>query len=134
MSKYCGPLVLVAVFLANFILGFGFRWYARTPFFDITLHFWGGWGVYLILHDFLLKKFPKAPPVLWSILMIGGTMLVGVLWEFAEYTGSVLLGPIHGMEIIGDLADTLADLLMDLLGATAAASSLLLHSFRKRKP
>lgn len=133
MHRYYGPLLVLIVFLANFILGFGFRLYTLTPLFDITLHFLGGLGVCLTLHELLFKKFPKAPFFYWSMLMIGGTMLVGVLWEFFEYTSSILWGTVYGMELIGDLADTLADLLMDLLGAILGALLLSSHFFRKRK-
>lgn len=130
MKPTWGPWILIIIFLANFIFGFGLRLYTRAPLFDITLHFLGGLGVYLTLHQLLSKKFPQAPTLYWSLLVIGGTMLVGVLWEFTEYVGNVFFGAISGIELIGDLEDTLSDLFMDMLGASLGA---FLHALVKRR-
>lgn len=130
MKPTLGPWILIITFLANFVFGFGLRLYARAPLFDITLHFLGGLGIFLTLHQLLFKKFPTASPFYWSFLIIGATTLIGVLWEFAEYTGNIFFGTISGIELIGDLNDTLADLFMDMLGASFGA---MLYFFTRRK-
>lgn len=57
------------------------------------------------------------------IIITGATVFVGVLWEFSEYIANqTLIDPIYRwFEIkayfMGDLQDTVKDLLMDTLGA-----------------
>lgn len=57
------------------------------------------------------------------IIVTGVTVLVGVLWEFAEFIANqTLVEPMYryfGIRgyFMGDLVDTIADLLMDISGA-----------------
>lgn len=69
------------------------------------------------------------------LIVVGATLFVGVTWEFAEYIANqILIGPFYrwfGIRayFIGDLPDTINDLLMDTLGALTFMS---LHSFYKK--
>ena len=57
------------------------------------------------------------------LIVVGATLFVGVIWEFAEFIANqVLIGPLYkqfGIRayFMGDLQDTINDLLMDMLGA-----------------
>ncbi|MDO8495643.1 MAG: hypothetical protein Q7S32_04000 [bacterium] len=131
MKRNLGPWILFFTFLANFVFGFGLHLYLRTALFDITLHFLGGLGVYLTLYQFVSKDFQKVPRWQFIVLLIGATILVGVVWEFTEYISSTTIGTIGGVELIGDLRDTLEDLFMDILGAVVG--SLIYPGLRKRR-
>jgi uncharacterized membrane protein YjdF len=131
MRRNLGPWILFFTFLANFVLGFGYRLYLRTGLFDITLHFLGGLGVYLTLYQFVSKDFLKVPRWQFIILLLGATTLIGVLWEFTEYVTSTTIGTIHGIELIGNLRDTLEDLFLDILGALVG--SFIRPGFKKRR-
>lgn len=71
----------------------------------------------------------KTPSKLKSYLLVAGAVIfVGVIWEFYEYVASqILIQPIYdnlGVRayFIGDLDDTMNDLLMDIIGALAFVS------------
>lgn len=57
------------------------------------------------------------------LIIVGATVFMGVVWEFSEYIANqTLIEPLYkyfGVKgyFIGDLEDTLSDLLMDILGA-----------------
>ncbi|MDP3731284.1 MAG: hypothetical protein Q8R34_02200 [bacterium] len=131
MTKNAGSWIVFSAIIANFILGFGFNYY-RFSWFDTSLHFFGGLGVYLILSSYFRSDLAG---LLWlrrTILLVGATVLVGVIWEFAEYSfttiPAILSLPWDGLSFIGDLPDTLTDLSLDLLGALFGS---ILHFFRK---
>lgn len=131
MVKSFGFWILVFAVLANFILGFWFNFY-RFGWFDITLHFLGGFGVYILSANFFRKDLSGLPWIKRSILLIGISVAAGVFWEFAEYTASIVWPARDGgFSFIGDLADTVNDLAMDVIGAFAGS---ILHFFRQRKP
>ncbi len=74
-----------------------------------------------------------------TLIIVSTVALIGVIWEFSEYAASMTLsGPIYNhfhtrVYFIGDLNDTLNDLLMDILGACFFVGSVL-HPFWRRKP
>ena len=57
------------------------------------------------------------------LIVVGATLFVGVVWEFAEFIANqVLIEPFYrwfGIRtyFMGDLKDTINDLLMDTLGS-----------------
>lgn len=71
-----------------------------------------------------------------TLIILGVVSFVGVTWEFVEYIANVILSPIIydlfavKTYFMGNLNDTINDLLMDVLGA---AMFVLLHLFRSRK-
>ena len=72
-----------------------------------------------------------------TLIILGVVTFIGITWEFAEYLASqLLIEPIYrnfGIRayFIGDLSDTINDLLMDILGA--GLYSFILHSLWRRK-
>nr|WP_294171107.1 hypothetical protein [uncultured Sphingomonas sp.] len=86
-------------------------WHERTPF-DETVHGFtafagmaaGGW--------FVLKQRPHLSGLLWKAAATG--LMIGVAWEGFEWA----------IGIMGDLRDTIIDLVMDTAGALAAAALL----------
>ena len=135
MEKRVGLLIMLAAVIGDLAFNIPMPWSpvvnTNSPYLDIILHFLGGLGVTLVLYGIVSKDFDSAPPYQLAILVIGATMLVGVLWEFAEFTGTAVFHSLgKNIELAGDAADTLSDLFMDLIGATTAS---VLHFFRHRK-
>ena len=132
MLKNKGFWIVLAIIIVNFLLGFEFNFF-RFGWFDVSLHFLGGLGVYLILSQYFGKDFAGLPWLRRTIALVGISALVGIIWEFAEYSftaiPAVLSLPWDGLSFIGDLPDTLADLALDISGALFGS---ILHFFRKR--
>ena len=128
--------ILFIIFWANAILGFGFNFY-RFFWFDQVLHFLGGLGVYIFLYPYFRNDLAGLLWIKKTILLVGASVMVGVIWEFAEYSTTaipaILNLPWDGYTFIGDLPDTLEDLTLDTLGALSGSIIYLLHSFRQRK-
>ena len=101
-----------------------FNLYERYPHMDKLLHVAGGVAVaWFISHFFERKSHGLSKPLLF-LSIIGSTVLIGVLWEFAEYMSVFARGALpifhryfHG----GDLADTLGDLASDIIGGVLMA-------------
>lgn len=123
-------IALVIIFLIN-ASSFYYDWYLRFFWFDMTLHFLGGFFVAMFMAHYL-EDYLGESKLKNLLIVIGATMLVGVVWEFAEYIASVaLIGPLYNyFEIhfyfMGDLDDTVNDLAMDILGAIIFSSLHLL--------
>ena len=90
--------------------------------FGIFLHFTGGFFMAMLMSHYLVDI--KTPSKLKNYLVVvGAVVFIGVVWEFAEYIASqTLIYPIYNKfgirtYFIGDLGDTMNDLLMDILGA-----------------
>lgn len=114
-------IFLVIIFLVNAV-GMYFGFYMKFWWFDMSLHFLGGFFMAMFMAHYLMDV--KMPSKLKGFLIIGSTVtLIGVLWEFAEYLASqTLIEPLYrtfGIKtyFIGDLEDTMSDLLMDMIGA-----------------
>lgn len=62
------------------------------------------------------------------LIVVGATLFVGVVWEFAEFIANqILIEPFYqwfGIRtyFMGDLKDTINDLLMDTLGSLTFVS------------
>lgn len=71
-----------------------------------------------------------------ALIVIGAATFIGVVWEFAEYLANqTLINVIYEKfkirtYFMGDLRDTIIDLLLDILGAFLFFG---LHLFRTRK-
>ncbi len=92
-----------------------------------------------MLFSVYLKKYLVKDEKLKNTLIIVSTVaFIGVIWEFSEYIASLtLINPIYNhfhvrAYFIGDLDDTINDLLMDTLGACLFVVSVL-HPFWRRK-
>lgn len=124
---------MLSAIVANFILGFEFNFY-HFFWFDMVLHFLGGLGVYLIVSSYFQNGLAKLSWFNRTILLVGVTALIGVIWEFAEYSftaiPAILPLPWDGLSFIGDLPDTLSDLSLDILGGLFGC---ILHFFGQRQ-
>lgn len=135
MRKNSGVWILIIAFAVDFSVAAYWHWNSELdkqyPFFDIILHFFGGLGVYLVLEKYFAEKFSLFSLAQRALLLVSATCLVGVLWEFFEYSATRLLffwG--HQINLGGDLEDTLLDLAMDIVGA---GFGTFLHFLRQRK-
>ena len=88
------------------------------PYLDIPTHFLGGFFLALFFIDFF-KKALRAERTFFRdiIIIVGASLLIGVVWEIFEYILTVSQN--YGNELfrIGGLADTLKDLADDSIGA-----------------
>lgn len=110
--------ILISLFLILFIhlmatIG---HWYWAVNWFDILMHFLGGLWVAMVF-GYLNQRFFKLPNF-WTrvILTFSFVALIGILWEFFEFSLDNLFflkkwGPFQG-----GLSDTMGDLFFDLLG------------------
>lgn len=98
-------LIAIAHGLANV-----FYWYYTIWWFDIPMHFLGGFWVGAVALWALGVKRPHASFRSRLTSALGAALVAGALWEVMEF----------GLDTIGDSVDTRQDLMFDLLGAIAA--------------
>jgi len=128
-------VALTVIFFVN-TLGLYYGWYHDFFWFDVALHFLGGFFMAMLMANYLNEYFVNKNFIKNTLIIVGATVLIGVLWEFSEYLANLVLGPIIykwfavKTYFMGDLDDTVSDLLMDILGAIAFS---LLHLLRSRK-
>ena len=96
---------------------------------DTVFHFAGGVCAALLVASYYHSEFAKLSPVFRVFSLVAITIGIGVLWEFHEYILSTLALVTHQfgghisnkMTFIGDLDDTMKDLLMDTFGGIVVA-------------
>lgn len=134
MLKNPGFWLLVFLLIINLVCGFFLNFYLRFWFFDIILHFFGGFGAALFARYFFSKDLEKTSRFGLLVFLVSFGIAVGVFWEFIEYGISIVskqtASPLDGIDFFGDAEDTISDLLMDALGAFTPA---MLHFFRRGK-
>ena len=130
------PLIfLVSTFVVN-LVGLYYQWYLVYPWFDQVLHFLGGFFIAMLMANYLNDYFVNKNTLKNLLIIVGVTVFIGVAWEFVEYIANqTLIEPVYiyfkvHAYFMGDLDDTVSDLLMDILGATTLS---LLHLRRSRK-
>src|SRR3989338_11244837 len=122
-------LILVAIFIINAI-GLYNGWY-RFFWFDMVIHFLGGFFMAMFLSAYLKDHLFDGWKLKNFLIILGAVSFIGVVWEFSEYIANFALSPIiydhYGIRtyFMGDLDDTMNDLLMDILGA--GTLSFILH-------
>jgi hypothetical protein len=103
--------LIIAIFLLNYLAN-SFYWYSSILYFDMFMHFLGGfWLALIYIYLFNTKKATSltfAKMALW-------VLVIGLLWEFFElyFVNYVADNPF-------DLSDTLSDLFFDLFGGSLA--------------
>ena len=99
----------------------------KHNFFNTVHHYLGGVFVALFFYGYLneIVSSENIPTIKKWLVIVSATLFVGVVWEFTEWIGSYY--DFDYMNI-GDLNDTILDLIVDSLGA---ATLILLHPFRK---
>src|SRR3989344_905446 len=121
-------IFLTIIFFSN-LAGMYFGMYS-TQWFDMIHHFLGGFFVamlmvrYLKITELRITNY-ELTTLKRYLIVIGAVSFIGVVWEFAEYAAAqTLIEPLYNnfgirAYFIGDLNDTLKDLLMDIAGAFA---------------
>lgn len=117
---YKKPLLLEVAGLAIVIallhyLALTFSLYWTVWWFDIVMHFLGGFFVaafslYLVFVMRLIKM-PVEDRVMFAFVAIGAVVVIGLGWELWELLTGLTL-------VLRDTADTLLDLLMDIIGGS----------------
>lgn len=113
-------LALSTIFITN-LVGMYFGFY-EFWWFDMSLHFLGGFFVAMLMFHYL-SDVSSPTKIKKYLIIVGAVSFIGVVWEFAEYLASqTLIEPIYRyFEVrayfIGDLDDTINDLLMDIMGS-----------------
>jgi len=125
---------LVIVFVTN-LVGIYFRFYEYW-WFDMSLHFLGGFFMAMLFGTYFANTNFPSKKERW-LAVVGAATFIGVVWEFAEYTAAqTLIEPLYNnfgfrAYFIGDLDDTINDLLMDIVGALTF-SVLWLHKIDRQ--
>ena len=103
--------IIIFIFIINYLANF-FYWYSSVWYFDMIMHFLGGFWVALAL---VWLFFPENINYKLIFGFLFGTLIVGLGWEFFEFfiNANVARLPF-------DLVDTTSDLLFDLLGGCFA--------------
>lgn len=111
-------IAVLVLCLNALVLGFGKYDDPNFMFLDIPLHFLGGavagWWAWLAFYYGKLEKFKM---IEFAIVFLGVVALVGLAWEFFEWGLDQTLGVWYALPPSQpSVDDTLADLLMDILG------------------
>lgn len=123
MRRFILPLFIVIA--AAYIGGVIGEWFYHVWWYDIMMHLAGGAWVALVFLEFCVRDgrvaVGQAAFSITALLTLGVVAFIGVLWEFAEYIYDVVIASRHPFIFTGgDVADTLGDLLNDLVGGLAA--------------
>ncbi|MBP6060584.1 MAG: hypothetical protein KA515_01090 [Candidatus Pacebacteria bacterium] len=107
--------LVVGIFVLNFLAN-KFYWYYAIWYFDVLMHFSGGFWLGLVFGWFMLKigkVFVLNFDLIWRVAL--WVLFIGILWELFEFyfINHVAQNPF-------DLIDTLSDLFFDLFGGTCA--------------
>lgn len=83
----------------------------------------------LLFSQYLKQHFLPNSKTTNTLILVGSTVLIGVVWEFAEYLANHTIreplqaayGP-KAPDFMGNLDDTISDLLIDMLGSITMAA------------
>ena len=123
---------MLAIFFANMFL---YTLFGLTEelWFSMSMHTLGGfvtaWSAANV-YGLVKEKYRLSikPFFLFVFFLIGTTAIVGILWEVYEFTSRI----VFPSQVPLTLADTLTDLLMDMLGAVVFGIFLGKRSRRNR--
>lgn len=127
---------LILILVIN-LVGMYYQWYLTYSWFSQILHFSSGFFIAALFSIYLRDYLIDGSKIKNALIILGAVSFIGVTWEFAEYIANqTLIDPIYRyfqihVYFMGDLNDTINDLLMDILGA--GLFSFILHSIRGRK-
>lgn len=135
MIRFRTAVYAIIAVLVVHAVAIGMDWYHAVKWFDIPMHFLGGyviallalatWGWIRARVDIRQKSSPRAAHarlLLEGIFVLGFVMMIGVGWEWYEFIfdqfATVMVEKI-GVAQMG-LPDTMDDLLNDTLGGMTA--------------
>lgn len=105
--------MIFSIFFIN-IIAHKFYWYSSVSYFDMIMHFMGGFFLLLaIAYVFPPKDNHSRTKSL--VFLLSGVLIIGIAWEIFEYIFNNFLG---GQAF--DILDTLSDLFFDMLGSFLA--------------
>ncbi len=113
---------VILVLFAIHIVAVGYDLYWRVLWLDHVTHFLGGVFIALLLlwlcffSSYLKYSLPSRFKLF--LLLVGGTLLVGIAWEIFEYSVGLTWSP------KGYWSDTLYDLVFDTIGGLVAYLSV----------
>ena len=110
------------IFIAN-LLAQQFYWYFSIWYFDMFMHFLGGFWVGLVFLWFFSRESTSLEPFLQLIFkVIFAVLMVGILWEIFEISIDkiIIQNPFNAL-------DTFSDIFFDLTGGLVAV----LYFFKK---
>ena len=120
----------VFVLITHVILLFLFNIYEVFPWFDMPMHFIGGISVaityFLILQFFQKENYLKMNGFFNVLFIFALVSLTAVFWELFEFSAEF----ISGLNLQGNLGDTMIDFSLGMLGGLLAA--IFLESQAKR--
>lgn len=129
-------IALAIIFIIN-VFSLYYGWYLEWDWFDISMHYLGGFFVAMFMAYYLRDRLVPGINIKNALIIVGATLFIGVVWEFAEFIANqILIEPFYrwfGLRtyFMGDLKDTITDLLMDTLGSI---TFMFLHFIRGRNP
>lgn len=141
MRLYLALIAVAAVAFFGIVASGTTQWYLQYPYLDDVLHASGGFVIAWLIAVLFLKDIRKISFAGSLIFIIGGTLIIGVLWEFAEYfSNGWFINATEGWQATfwryfhgADLPDTLRDVFMDMLGALLLSGLFLPVARRKEK-
>jgi uncharacterized membrane protein YjdF len=114
-------ILFLTILLLSNIPSLYYGIYLDHAWFDTAQHFLGGFFVAMLMAGYL-KDHLTEDKLKNALIVVGATIFIGVIWEFSEYIANqTLVEPFYrwfGIRayFMGDLQDTIMDLLMDTLG------------------
>ncbi|OGN25991.1 MAG: hypothetical protein A2925_04645 [Candidatus Yanofskybacteria bacterium RIFCSPLOWO2_01_FULL_44_22] len=116
-------LLYLSLLFASNVVSMYYSLYIKWWWFDAVQHFLGGFFIAMLIASYLKDHMVSGKTFKNMLVVTGATALIGVFWEFTEYTANQTLpGWIYEQfqiktYFIGDLKDTLSDLFLDIAGA-----------------
>ena len=117
--------LIVFIFIVNY-LAMKFYWYSSIWWFDMPMHFLGGFWVGLFLFWLFPLEKISARMVLKIIL---GVLLIGIFWEIFE----IVIGKVIIQDCLNTTLDTFSDIFFDIAGATFSILYFLKRIMLKEK-
>ena len=130
-------IFLLSLLLAINIISIFYSLYIKWWWFDIVCHLSGGFLVAMLFSQYLKEHLIQGNKIQTVLIIVGTTVFIGVIWEFMEYIANRTLIDFFYQKFsirtyfMGDLNDTVKDLLDDTLGALGFST---LHLIRSRDP
>lgn len=126
MKKYSAPFIagLAVIFIGSFIVT-AFNLYDMYPHLDKVFHVSGGFIVAWFFGRYLQDKLTVFTQFERFVILVALGAMIGVFWELGEFSTSIPPLAHHPLLqhylYIGDLRDTLGDLVADSFGAALYA-------------
>lgn len=112
--------LVIAIFILNFLAN-KFHWYYSIWWFDMPMHFMGGFWLGMVFFWFFkVRELNLSVNLKFLARLVAWVLFIGVAWELFEY---YFINYVAQNNF--DLLDTLSDLFFDLFGGITAVTFLL---------